>query len=162
MMNYEKLTKQELIKKLKALDSQQKEETRKIQIRKIGTGEVIYESKTETIKEALEQAVKEYANLEYANLKGAYLKGAYLEDAYLKDVYLEGANLEGANLEGAFLKNANLEYANLKNANLEDAYLGNANLLYCKMDKKVFKQITEDWFEWDIEDKENGIKKEEK
>jgi hypothetical protein len=37
-------------------------------------------------------------------------------------------------------------------ANLWKANLSKADLVYCKMDKKVFKQITEEWFEWTITD----------
>ena len=67
----------------------------KIQIKSV-SGKVLFELEKEnnTIKETLEQAVKENANLEYANL--------------------ENANLEYANLEYANLRNANLYYAKNK------------------------------------------------
>ena len=51
-----------------------------------------------------------------------------LEEAVRNNVNLKNANLENANLENANLKNANLEYANLENANLVNANLENANL----------------------------------
>ena len=38
----------------------------------------------------------------------------------------------------------------LRYADLVGADLRGADLLYCKMDKKVFKQITEGWFEWEV------------
>ena len=72
-----------------------------------------YEKENNTIKDTLEKAVQEGANLEGANLEGAYLRGANLEGANLEGAYLEGANLEGANLEGANLEGANLRGAYL-------------------------------------------------
>lgn len=50
-------------------------------------------------------------------------------------------------VEEAVKSKADLRFANLSEANLSEA-----NLLYCKMTKKVFKQITEGWFEWEISD----------
>jgi len=41
----------------------------------------------------------------------------------------------------------NLIKADLSRANLTGANLSRANLLFCKMDKRVFEQITEEWFE---------------
>ncbi len=60
----------------------------KIEIKTIG-GSVLfaYEKENNTIRDTLEQAVKEDANLE----------GANLEDANLEDANLRYANLEGAN-----------------------------------------------------------------
>ena len=89
----------------------------KIQIKSV-FGKVLFELEKEnnTIKETLEQAIKENANLRGATLRDATLRGATLINANL-----EGANLEGANLEGATLRGANLRGANLYNANLEDA-----------------------------------------
>ena len=56
-----------------------KKETFEIKNRWTGKVLFTYESDKETnIKEALEQAVNEGANLEGANLEGAYLRGAYL------------------------------------------------------------------------------------
>ena len=94
----------------------------KIQIKSV-LGEVLFELEKEnnTIKETLEQAVKEYANLEYANLEGANLYNANLRNANLRNANLEYANLRNAYLRGANLYNANLRNANLRNANLEYA-----------------------------------------
>lgn len=58
----------------------------------------------------------------------------------VKEAILSKTNLSGTDLSGA----------NLLGSNLSGADLSGANLLFCKMDKKVFKQITEDWFEWKI------------
>ena len=99
---------------------------------------VVFESATATtVKEAVIEAVKNKADLNEADLSKANLSGAYLSRA----------NLSRANLRGADLSRANLSRANLSGANLSRAYL-----VFCKMDKKVFKQITEEWFEWKITD----------
>ena len=84
----------------------------KIQIKSV-FGKVLFELEKEnnTIKETLEQAIKENANLYNANLRGANLE----------DSNLYNANLECANLEGANLEDSNLECANLRSANLEGA-----------------------------------------
>ena len=55
--------------------------------------------------------------------------------------------IEAENLIKADLSRANLTGANLTGANLSRANLSRANLLFCKMDKRVFEQITEEWFE---------------
>ena len=107
----------------------------KFEIKNRWTGSVLfeYEKENNTIKETVEKAVEEGANLggadlEGANLGGAYLGGAYLEGAnlegaYLEGAYLGGADLRGANLAGAYLEGADLEGANLRGANLAGAYL---------------------------------------
>ena len=75
-----------------------------IQIRHRYTGEVIYSADVETVKEAVEAAVKENASLKFAFLKGADLERANLERAYLKGADLKGAYLKGADFEGADLE----------------------------------------------------------
>ena len=101
----------------------------KLQIKSV-FGDILfeYESENNTLKETIEKAVKQGANLKGANLYCAHLKGAYLRGAHLKGAYLRGAHLKGAYLEGANLKGAYLEGANLEGANLEGAYLEGANL----------------------------------
>ena len=96
----------------------------KIEIKSI-FGKVLFalEKENNTIKETLEEAVRNNANLEYANLEGANLYNSSLENANLRNANLENANLEGADLRNASLEGANLEYANLENANLEGADL---------------------------------------
>ena len=71
-----------------------KEET-KLEIRTFG-GSILFSSAKTTIKEAVEEAIEEDADLEGADLRGADLEGANLRGADL-----EGADLEGADLEGA-------------------------------------------------------------
>ena len=81
------------------------------------------EKENNTIKETLEQAVKENANLVDANLRNSNLEGADLRNS----------NLEGANLEGADLRNSNLVDADFRNSNLVDADLRNSNLRYADL-----------------------------
>ena len=87
-----------------------------------------FTSETATIKEAVEDAVKNKISLKDANLENANLENANLENANLKNANLENVNLKFVNLENANLKNANLENVNLKFVNLELANLENANL----------------------------------
>ncbi len=72
----------------------------KIEIKNRWTGSILfeYEKENNTLKDTVEQAIKEGANL-----RGAYLRGANLRGANLEGANLEGANLEGANLEGAYI-----------------------------------------------------------
>jgi hypothetical protein len=96
--------------------------------------DVLYEnSACSSVKELLEAAVKDTANLQGANLRdadlqGANLRDANLRDANLRDADLQGANLRYANLQGANLRDANLRDANLQGADLQGAYLRYANL----------------------------------
>ena len=102
-----------------------------IQILNWKTNEVIFEGEYQSIKDAVEAAVKqgvslawadlEDANLEGANLEGANLYGADLTGANLRCANLTGANLTGANLTGANLTGAKLKWADLTDANLTDA-----------------------------------------
>ena len=80
----------------------------KIEIKNRWTGSVLfeYEKENNTVKDTMEEAIKEGADLKGAYLKGAYLEGANLRGAYLGGAYLEGAYLEGAYLKGAYLKGA--------------------------------------------------------
>jgi len=80
----------------------------KIEIKNRWTGSVLfeYEKENNTIKETLEKAVEERADL-----RGAYLRGADLSGAYLSGAYLSGADLRGAYLRGAYLRGADLSGA---------------------------------------------------
>ena len=85
---------------------------------------VLFEYKKEdnAIKDTVQEAVNEGANLCGANLRGANLRGANLRGADLRSV-----NLRDANLRGADLWDANLCSADLWEANLRGADLCNAN-----------------------------------
>ena len=108
-------------------------ENKMIQIKNRFSLEVIFESKKDTVKEAVIEAVingtdLHGAYLRDADLHGANLRGANLEGAYLRGANLEGANLRDADLRGADLRGANLYEANLRGANLYEADLRGANL----------------------------------
>ena len=79
-----------------------------IEIQSRWTGAVLYSGEHESVKEAVEAAVR-------------------------ADAYLTGADLTGANLTGAYLTGANLTGANLTGANLTDAYLTDAYLTGAKV-----------------------------
>jgi Pentapeptide repeats (8 copies) len=64
-------------------------------------GKLLHRSEAATLREAVEEAVKQKASLRGANLRGAYLRGADLGGAYLRGANLRGAYLRGANLRGA-------------------------------------------------------------
>ena len=107
----------------------------KIEIKSRWTGSILfeYEKEDNTLKDTVEEAVKQGADLSGANLEGAYLSGAYLSGAYLggadlSGAYLSGAYLGGAYLSGAYLRRAYLRRADLSGANLEGANLSGANL----------------------------------
>lgn len=92
----------------------------KIEIKSRWSGIILfeYEKENNTIKDTLEKAIEEGANLEGANLYGANLKGANLERANLKGANLRRTRLREAYLKEVCLIGANLEGANLKGANL--------------------------------------------
>ena len=72
----------------------------KIEIKNRWTGDVLfeYEKGNNTLKDTVEKAIENRADLYGANLKGADLGGADLYGANLG-----GADLYGANLEGAYI-----------------------------------------------------------
>ena len=112
----------------------------KIEIKSV-LGKVLFalEKENNTIKDTIEEAVRNNANLENANLINANLENANLEYANLINANLINANLEYANLinaklEGAKLINANLEGADLYNANLINANLEGAKLIYADLE----------------------------
>ena len=90
-----------------------------MQIKNRFTGEILFESKHETVRECVEAAVA----------KGADLAGARLTEADLAEADLTGARLAEADLTGAYLARANLTRANLTGAYLTGAYLARANLV---------------------------------
>jgi len=104
------------------------------------TGKILYESKHETIKEIVEGAIKEGANLREADLQGADLQGADLWGANLQGADLRRANLQGADLRRADLRRANLQGADLRGANLWKADL-NALFYKTKVTKKQKEEI---------------------
>ena len=70
----------------------------------------------ETIKEAVEKAVKNGVSLDGASLNGASLDGASLDGASLKWASLNGASLDEASLNGASLGNAIFSHHSISSA----------------------------------------------
>ena len=91
-------------------------------------GDVLFSFAADSMKSALEAAVKSGADLRDANLRCASLEGVNLEGSRLDGANLEGASLINANLINAKLRDASFEGADLRDANLRDAYLEGANL----------------------------------
>ncbi len=84
---------------------------------------VLHESRHTAIREALEEAVKDFKKLDYAEIIGEDLSGAKLSCA----------RLYGADLSGSDLRNADLSFSDLHNANLSGANLSGANLYHSDM-----------------------------
>jgi hypothetical protein len=100
----------------------------KIQIRKRWDLSIIFECEADSMKLAVELAIKNNANLSSANLSSADLSSANLSSADLSSADLRWANLSSANLSSANLSSANLRWANLSSADLRWANLSSANL----------------------------------
>ena len=102
----------------------------KFEIKNRWTGSMLfeYEKENNTLKDTVEKAVEEGADLTRADLTGVDLRGAYLRGANLRGAYLRGADLTGVDLRGAYLRGAYLRGASLTEANLEGAYLEGAYL----------------------------------
>jgi len=89
---------------------------------------ILYCGEHESLKEAVEAAVKSGDDLSGADLYRANLSEANLIGAYLSWANLSEANLCRANLSEANLCRANLSEANLSRDNLSEANLSRANL----------------------------------
>ena len=88
----------------------------------------LWEGEATDMRDAVQKAAKEGAELQGANLRGAELQGANLRGADLQGSNLRGADLQGANLQGADLQGADLQGANLRGADLQGANLQGAEL----------------------------------
>ena len=99
-------------------------------------GNVLYKHTCEynSVKKAVEKAVKNDVSLSDANLYNANLRSAYLRYADLRGADLCGADLCGADLRGADLCCANLCGADLRGADLRSANLCGANISNVKAD----------------------------
>jgi hypothetical protein len=126
----------------------------KIEIKHRYTQEAVYSCEAETIKEAVEKAVKEDANLWNADLRNAKLRNADLRNADLRNADLENADLRNADLEDANLENADLRNADLEDANLDKTIkipiyckwwhgITNSNLIHIGCEKRTIA-------EWDL------------
>ena len=76
------------------------------------SGDVLYEHTCEenSVRNTVEEAVKNDANLHNANLRNANLRFAYLRGADLRGADLSGADLSGANLRGADLSKVKADH----------------------------------------------------
>ena len=99
-----------------------------IQIKNWRTGAVIFEGEYQSIKDAVEAAVKQGVSLAWANLAYEDFTDAILIGAILTRANLIGANLIGADLTDAILIGANLTWADLTRAILIRAILYGADL----------------------------------
>ena len=113
----------------------------KIEIKSV-FGKVLFalEKENNTIKDTLEEAVRNNVNLENADLRNANLENANLENANLRNANLYNSNLRNANLEYANLYNADLYNSNLRNANLYNSNLRNTNLEYANLENAKNKE----------------------
>ena len=100
----------------------------KIQIKSRWDGKVLWEGEAASLREAIEIAVKQKADLCGSDLSEAKLGAADLSGADLCGSDLFGANLSGTDLSGADLYDANLSRANLSGAGLYGANLSKTNL----------------------------------
>jgi hypothetical protein len=91
-------------------------------------GRVLYSTEATSLKDCVEQAVRENVDLSNAVLIRADLDGANLYEAILGHADLYAANLSGANLIRANLIRANLYGSNLSGANLSEAVLIQADI----------------------------------
>ena len=104
----------------------------KIEIKSSFSGSVLFSIETDSMRLAVEAAVKSCANLSGADLSCANLSCANLSGADLSCANLSCANLYGANLSCANLYGADLSCANLSGADLYGANLSCANLYGAK------------------------------
>jgi len=89
------------------------------------------EYEVETIKEAIELAIKENADLWNADLRNADLRNADLRNA----------NLRNADLRNADLRNADLWNADLRNADLRNADIAILSTVHQKYDVRMVNNI---------------------
>jgi uncharacterized protein YjbI with pentapeptide repeats len=94
------------------------EKKMKVEIKHRFSGSILFSIETDSLKSAVEEAVRQRIDLSFANLEEA--------DLYRADLY--GMDLHGADLRGAHLYKANLSRTNLSGADLSRADLSKANL----------------------------------
>jgi uncharacterized protein YjbI with pentapeptide repeats len=92
------------------------------------SSKVIFTTKSQSLKEAVEEAVRQKVSLKNVNLAGA--------DLFLAD--LKGADLQGADLRGALLVQADLTGADLRKVKAQGTQLDSAELQTAKLDNADF------------------------
>ena len=105
----------------------------KFEIKHRFSGGILFSCESETLKLAVNLAIKSNADLRSADLSYANLRYADLSSADLRSADLSYANLSYANLRYANLRFANLRYANLRSADLSYANLRSADLSYANL-----------------------------
>ena len=123
----------EVKKYINEIESVKENKKINITIKNRWTGDIIWESKKTTYKEAVEEAIKSNADLSWADLSGADLSEANLSGADLSEANLSWAKLSNANLSWADLSEAKLSVADLSEADLSWAKLSNANLSWANL-----------------------------
>jgi hypothetical protein len=98
-------------------------------------GSILFSAEADSLKAAVEIAVKSGANLSGASLDRASLDGASLNGASLDKASLDRASLNGASLNRASLYRASLDGALLYGASLDGASLNRASLNGASLDR---------------------------
>ena len=96
------------------------------------TGEVIYESKKTTYKEAVVEAVEKGVSLRNSNLRNSNLSNSNLSDSNLRNSNLSDSNLSNSNLSDSNLSDSDLRNSNLRNSDLSDSDFENTDLQNAK------------------------------
>ncbi len=104
---------------------------KKIEIKSI-FGKVLFTYKAEnaTIKDAVENAIKEKVSLRNSNLSYSNLSGSDLSGSNLRGSNLSGSDLRYSNLSASNLSGSDLRYSNLSASNLSGSDLRYSNLSY--------------------------------
>mgnify|MGYP001597250915 CR=1 FL=1 len=77
------------------------------------SAKVLFSIEAESLRLAVEAAVRSDSNL-----RGSDLRGSNLRDSDLRGSNLRGSNLSGSNLSGSNLRDSNLSGSNLRDSNL--------------------------------------------
>lgn len=107
----------------------------KTEIKNRCSGSILFSLETNSLKLAVEAAVKRKTNLSFAGLDGASLTRANLEGADFYEAYINKACLYEANLKGVNFTRANLYEANLDKTNLRGACLYGADLTKATLER---------------------------
>lgn len=145
---YEKLLWAEVISKSE-IDGKMPSPGVPLNIRNQFTDDVIFSCAAATVKELVENAVREKmdlaeADLSYANLAGVNAQGALLAEANLLNANLNGADLTDAVLFRAELSQSVLSRALLVNADLSEANLTGSYMVGCNLSGAVLIQANMD------------------
>ena len=100
----------------------------KIEIKNYCNSKVIFSMEAESLKVAVEAAIKAHISLSYADLRFTDLRSADLRSADLRSANLQSADLQSADLRSADLRSADLRSADLRSADLRSANLQSADL----------------------------------